>query len=107
MCIYCGRAAQVKREAAINKRVALAQLPPTLVLHLNRFFLDLDTFSTVKLNTAFEFPRRLNVEGYTKEGLAWREGLYCITVVVTQCSILCVTAVYGSNVCVRQQQQLW
>jgi ubiquitin C-terminal hydrolase len=75
MCICCVLVAhQVKREAAINKRVALAQLPPTLVLHLNRFFLDLDTFSTVKLNTAFEFPRRLNVEEYTKEGLAWREG---------------------------------
>ena len=74
----------MKREAAINKRVALAQLPPTLVLHLNRFFLDLDTFSTVKLNTAFEFPRRLNVEEYTKEGLAWREGNCCVTVLVNK-----------------------
>ncbi|CAN0427220.1 unnamed protein product, partial [Ectocarpus sp. 12 AP-2014] len=35
--------------------------------------MNLDTFQTEKVNTRFDFPTRLDLEPFTKEGLAWRE----------------------------------
>ncbi len=52
------------------KRTVLKTLPSTLILHLKRFSFDLDTMRKVKVNDYCEFPNRLNVFPYTKEGLA-------------------------------------
>jgi hypothetical protein len=38
----------------------------------NRFVFNFDTFQHEKLNTRFEFPRQLNLEPFTREGVAWR-----------------------------------
>ena len=52
---------------------ALDALPPTLVIHLKRFYLDYNTFETEKYNNRFEFNRSLNVFPYTVEGVEWTE----------------------------------
>ncbi|CAN0036660.1 unnamed protein product, partial [Ectocarpus sp. 8 AP-2014] len=62
-----------RRDVSIYKRTVLGKLPPNVVLHLNRFKMNLDTFQTEKVNTRFDFPARLDLEPFTKEGLAWRE----------------------------------
>ncbi|CAM9938074.1 unnamed protein product, partial [Choristocarpus tenellus] len=54
-------------EVEIHKRTVLGSLPETLMVHLNRFQINLDTFQTEKVNTRFEFPTWLNLEPYTKE----------------------------------------
>ncbi|CAM9294212.1 unnamed protein product [Scytosiphon promiscuus] len=64
-----------RKDVSIHKRTVLGKLPPNVVLHLNRFKMNLDTFQTEKVNTRFEFPARLDLEPFTKEGLAWRERL--------------------------------
>lgn len=56
------------------KRVCLRHLPNTLVLHLKRFEFDFETMHRVKLHDQFEFPLELDMEPYTCEGLARREG---------------------------------
>jgi ubiquitin carboxyl-terminal hydrolase 9/24 len=48
-------------------------LPPTLIIHLKRFYLDYNTFETKKYNNRFEFGRTLNVFPYTVEGIQWLE----------------------------------
>ncbi|CAM9951919.1 unnamed protein product, partial [Sphacelaria rigidula] len=62
-----------RRDVTIHKRTVLGQLPPNLVMHLTRFQMNLDTFQTEKVNTRFVFPKSLDLEPFTKEGLAWRE----------------------------------
>jgi len=57
----------------IQKRNVLGKLPESLIVHLNRFTMNMDTFMTEKLNTRFEFPKVLNLEPYTKEGIERRE----------------------------------
>lgn len=52
---------------SIHKRTVLGKLPPNVVLHLNRFKMNLDTFQTEKVNTRFEFPASLDLEPFTKE----------------------------------------
>lgn len=52
---------------SIYKRTVLGKLPPNVVLHLNRFKMNLDTFQTEKVNTRFDFPTRLDLEPFTKE----------------------------------------
>jgi hypothetical protein len=54
------------------KRVVIKTLPSTLILHLKRFELNFDTMEMVKLNDRCEFPSMLNMQAYTKEGLAAR-----------------------------------
>lgn len=55
------------------KRCCLAELPSSLVIHNKRFEFDLETLKRIKLNDSFEFPMKLNIEPYTKEGLQIRE----------------------------------
>ena len=59
-----------------TKRQCLASedLPPTLVIHLKRFYLDYNTFETEKYNNRFEFGRELDLFPYTVDGLALAEG---------------------------------
>ena len=70
-------------------RGLLGELPSTLIIHLQRFTINLQTFETEKLNSAFEvkarislgpspdatlqFPDNMNFERFTEEGMAWRE----------------------------------
>ena len=56
-----------------NRRACLGTLPNTMVLHLKRFDLDFSTFETVKLNNKMEFPLRINMLQYTKEGVEMEE----------------------------------
>ncbi|CAN0288152.1 unnamed protein product, partial [Hapterophycus canaliculatus] len=56
-----------RKDVSIHKRTVLGKLPPNVVLHLNRFKMNLDTFQTEKVNTRFEFPARLDLEPFTKE----------------------------------------
>eukprot|EP01105_Mastigella_eilhardi_P020178 TRINITY_DN4786_c0_g2_i4.p1 TRINITY_DN4786_c0_g2~~TRINITY_DN4786_c0_g2_i4.p1 ORF type:complete len:3017 (-),score=891.96 TRINITY_DN4786_c0_g2_i4:79-9129(-) len=55
------------------KRCCLSKLPATLVLHCKRFEFDLEEMRRIKVNDYCKFPMKLNVEPYTKEGLARRE----------------------------------
>jgi len=55
------------------KRTCLKTLPNTAIFHLKRFEFNFDTMQKVKLNDRFEFPRKLNLKPYTREGLAAKE----------------------------------
>jgi len=48
-------------------------LPPVLVVHLKRFEFDYENGKNTKLNTSVSFPPTINLEPYTKEGIAKRE----------------------------------
>jgi hypothetical protein len=56
------------------KRCCLKDIPETLILHLKRFELNLDTLEKQKVNDAFAFPPFLNVYAYTRDGLKKHEG---------------------------------
>eukprot|EP01087_Luapelamoeba_hula_P004813 TRINITY_DN1477_c2_g1_i2.p1 TRINITY_DN1477_c2_g1~~TRINITY_DN1477_c2_g1_i2.p1 ORF type:complete len:2138 (-),score=282.67 TRINITY_DN1477_c2_g1_i2:109-6522(-) len=56
------------------KRCCISALPDNLVIHLKRFEFDLETMKRIKLNEHCVFPTNLNMEPYTKEGLARKEG---------------------------------
>ncbi|KAH3743698.1 Ubiquitin carboxyl-terminal hydrolase 34 [Pelomyxa schiedti] len=55
------------------KRCCLSKLPASLVIHSKRFEFDFELMRRIKVNDLYEFPMKLNVEPYTKEGLARRE----------------------------------
>jgi ubiquitin C-terminal hydrolase len=55
------------------KRCCIEKLPPVLVVQLKRFEFDYEKMRNEKLNTACSFPMELDMEPYTKEGLARRE----------------------------------
>ena len=38
------------------------KLPNVLVVHLKRFYLNYETFKTKKINSKFEFPKKLNLK---------------------------------------------
>jgi ubiquitin C-terminal hydrolase len=48
-------------------------LPTNLIIHLKRFDFDLETLRRSKVTRRVEFPMTLNLEAYTKEGLARQE----------------------------------
>lgn len=64
--IHCDVCVQKK---AATRRTCFGSLPNMLLLHLKRFDLDFQTFETVKLNNRMEFPTKINMLNYTKEGL--------------------------------------
>merc|ERR1712228_963488 len=61
-----------KKRAAL-KRSCFGKLSKYLILHLSRFEFDFNAMRRKKLNSRFEFPFNLNMEKYTKEGLARAE----------------------------------
>jgi ubiquitin carboxyl-terminal hydrolase 34 len=67
MCSTCG-----KKVDAL-KRCCLKGLPNNLIIHLKRFEFDFESMRRTKLNDHCEFPTRLSLEPYTKEGLHRRE----------------------------------
>jgi len=63
----------VKKKCKTLKRQVLHILPNTIFFHLKRFELNFETFRHEKSNQRFEFPEEINLEPYTREGLARRE----------------------------------
>jgi len=51
----------------------MSELPNFLFLYLQRIVFDVETMMNKKLSDRFEFPNKLNVEPYTKEGVKIRE----------------------------------
>jgi hypothetical protein len=51
------------------RRTVIKKLPPTLCVVLKRFELDFTTWQPVKVNDRVEFPKLINMKGYTEEAL--------------------------------------
>lgn len=62
-----------KKKVCALKRYSIQKLPPTLIVHLKRFEYVIDRQSNHKLTNHFEFPMKINMEPYTKEGIEKRE----------------------------------
>lgn len=56
------------------KRTCFKTLPSILVIQLKRFDYDWEHETPIKFNDYFEFPRELDMEPYTVQGLAKAEG---------------------------------
>ena len=56
------------------KRTCFKKLPPILAIQLKRFDYDWERETPIKFNDYFEFPRELDMEPYTVQGLAKAEG---------------------------------
>ena len=60
-----------------KKYSVISSLPPVLVLHLNRFTYDMETFERIKLDTRFEFSDKLEIkpgEKYNLKGIVMHQG---------------------------------
>eukprot|EP01130_Rhizamoeba_saxonica_P002958 TRINITY_DN1299_c0_g2_i1.p1 TRINITY_DN1299_c0_g2~~TRINITY_DN1299_c0_g2_i1.p1 ORF type:complete len:2014 (+),score=509.93 TRINITY_DN1299_c0_g2_i1:1-6042(+) len=55
------------------KRCCIEEIPPILFIHLKRFEFDYINMRNVKLYDECSFPQTLNLEPYTREGIAKRE----------------------------------
>jgi len=64
---------QCKTKVNARKRCCINQLPNNLILHLKRFDFDLEFLRRSKITRSIEFPLKLNIEPYTKEGLERKE----------------------------------
>jgi len=64
---------ELDKKIVVLKRACLDKLPDILLIHLQRFEFNFTTMRKVKVNDRFEFPFDLNLEPYTKDGLAFRE----------------------------------
>lgn len=62
-----------KKKVCALKRCTIKKLSPTLIIHLKRFEYNLERQSYHKLTNYFEFPTRINMEPYTKEGIDKKE----------------------------------
>ncbi|XP_035828590.1 LOW QUALITY PROTEIN: ubiquitin carboxyl-terminal hydrolase 24 [Aplysia californica] len=67
-CEKCGE----KRNAI--KRMCIKSLPPMLCIQLKRFGYDWEANRALKFDDYFKFPWTLDMEPYTVEGMARREG---------------------------------
>ena len=56
------------------KRACFKKLPSILAIQLKRFDYDWERETPIKFNDYFEFPRELDMEPYTVQGLAKAEG---------------------------------
>lgn len=63
------------------KRCCISRLPDNLIIHLKRFEFDLEAMKRIKLNEYCVFPNTLDMEPYTKEGLAKKE-VMIITIII-------------------------
>lgn len=55
------------------KRQVIRKLPPILIFHLKRFEFDFETMQKVKVNERLEFPQKINMRPYTREGMSERD----------------------------------
>jgi len=67
-CSNCNQTVQIKKVTSLNK------LPNVLVVHLKRFYLDYETCHTRKINSKFEFPRKLNLKLFCVEEVTKKFG---------------------------------
>jgi len=67
---HCG---SCESKVTAMKRCCINKLPRNLIVHLKRFDFDLELMRRNKINQFCEFPPKLSLEPYTKEGLARRE----------------------------------
>lgn len=67
-CDKCDRKVDTVKRLCINK------LPPVLAIQLKRFDYDWERECAIKFNDYFEFPRVLDMNPYTVQGLAKIEG---------------------------------
>ncbi|TDH67079.1 hypothetical protein CCR75_000411 [Bremia lactucae] len=51
-----------------HKRISISKLPSYLIIHLKRFEFDFEKMQQIKLHDRFEFPVKLDMYPYTKEG---------------------------------------
>lgn len=61
MCNVCNK------KVMIEKKIAIKDLPNTLIVHLNRITFDLEQLRNIKINDRLEFPNVLNVKKYMVE----------------------------------------
>ena len=64
------RCDKCKQKKGCARRTSIRTLPPCLIIHLNRFDIDFETFTTRKLLHHFSFPVEINLQKYTLEGLS-------------------------------------
>ena len=64
------RCDKCKEKKGCARRTSIRTLPPCLIVHLNRFDIDFETFTTRKLLHHFSFPVEINLKNYTLEGLS-------------------------------------
>ena len=60
-CSNCNKKVQIKKITSLNK------LPNVLVVHLKRFYLDYETCHTKKINSKFEFPKKIDLKLFCVE----------------------------------------
>ena len=64
---------QCKKKVEAVKRTCLDELPNVLIIHLQRIIYNFDFQMNEKINSRLEFPKEINMEPYTIEGLEARE----------------------------------
>ena len=57
----------------LQKMTTLAELPNTLIVHLQRITFDMDTLRNVKLNEKISFPNVLNLKDYMTDEILKRD----------------------------------
>ena len=57
-CSHCNQKVTISKITSLNK------LPNVLVVHLKRFYLNYEIFKTMKINSKFEFPKKLNLKQF-------------------------------------------
>ena len=58
---------------AVTKRQLISALPKVCIFHLKRFKLNYNTFTQEKINSRFEFPKRIDLRPYTVDGIDEKE----------------------------------
>jgi ubiquitin carboxyl-terminal hydrolase 9/24 len=71
--------------------MCIKKLPPYLAIQLKRFDYDWERECAIKFNDYFEFPRELDMEPYTVQGLAKIEGKFlnqtCLNLLAAQLDV--------------------
>ena len=61
------------KKVNVVKRACLSDLPNILIIHLQRLVFNYDTLTNDKINSRLEFPKELDLDPYTVEGLEKKE----------------------------------
>ena len=61
------KCSKCEQKVRISKVTSLNKLPNVLVVHLKRFYLNYETCNTEKINSRFEFPKKLNLKHFSTE----------------------------------------
>lgn len=66
-CDYC------QEKVNIGKRTLIAETPNILIIHLQRFVFNFDTFLNEKENSRFEFPTVLQLDDFSFKEIMKKE----------------------------------